>query len=744
MDFLKKYILMLAAFLVFQLSLPFIAQASPLVYETERLAGQDRIETALRIAQKGWSTAETVMLCEYADYADSIAASPFAALLDAPILLTEGKTLDPRVAEEMKRLNVKNVVLLGGTGCLQPSIEEDLNAQSWRWERIGGADRYETSVLLAKKIGGDAIILANGDDFPDALSAASFAGIRRIPIILTSKVMPPSVAEYCRDTQPQHIIVIGGEGVVPTEELASHQLTIETRLGGRDRFETNAKVVAHMSGVVESNDLFIASGMSFPDAVAGASLTSKLKAPLLLTEKEDIPAEIYGILREHMKVEPPQVIPVTNENKSGKITASGGLLLRDAASRDGKALLTVPEGTSIEIAAAQGEWYQTSYQGKTGWVSASYVTITYEYKQGRVTAAGGLNLRETPEANGKVLLMIPAGAAITVTDQRDSWYQTVYQEKTGWVHADYVTLPPTAPSADSAAADSGQTVVFASEIDLSPNGKVYFLGGSGVIELTTQSIVEGKTASKYADNLKAFPPLPSVLAPPVVEPEPGVENPAPGGYDPSQEIALDPFQGIPDYALALAGKTILVDPGHGGPDPGTIGVNHTYEKTNTLAISLYLNEILTQAGATVILTRDSDVSVAAEYSESADLRARADIASQYQPDLFISVHNDWNDNLSIQGTTVYYSLKNPQAAESNRLAGMVLNSMTGELKTTSKNVRTANYYVLSYVDMPAILIEAAYMSNAYEEARLQNPVFRQNVAAAIFRGIYNYYANSTP
>ncbi len=72
------------------------------------------------------------------------------------------------------------------------------------------------------------------------------------------------MAEYCEQTQPQHIIVIGGEGAVPTESLSKVDLTIETRLGGSDRYETNAKVVEFMNDTVQSDDLFLASGMNFP------------------------------------------------------------------------------------------------------------------------------------------------------------------------------------------------------------------------------------------------------------------------------------------------------------------------------------------------------------------------------------------------------------------------------------------------------------------------------------------------
>ncbi|MDR3271355.1 MAG: cell wall-binding repeat-containing protein [Peptococcaceae bacterium] len=717
-------------------SWPRALQASSLAYATERLAGPDRIATALTIAQKGWTTADTVLLCEYDDYADSIAASPLAAQLSAPILLSEGQALDPRVKQEILRLQAGKVILLGGAGRLQPAIEQELHEMSLPWERIGGADRYETSVLLAQRLSGDSVILANGDDFPDALSAASFAGVRQIPIVLTSKSLPDTVVAYFDLVRPQHLIVIGGEGAIPAESLAARGLTAETRLGGKDRFETNAQVVAFAQDVMESNDFLIASGLNFPDAVAGASLAAKMQAPLLLTEKEDIPPDVYSILRLHMKVEPPRVYAVISVSERGTVVASGGLILRDAASLQGKAQLTIPEGTSLDISAAQGDWYKTEYRGTGGWVSANYVAITFEYKKGKVTAAGGLNLRETPAANGKVILTIPSGTALDITDQQGDWYQSTYQNKTGWVSAAYVALVVSA-SVETPPGSGGEAST--ASIDLTPNGKVWFLGGGGVISEHAQSIIEGQQTSQYADNQKTFPPLPAAIQPPDSG---NPVNPYPAGYDPAQEHLAYTLDQVP--VNSLSGKKILLDPGHGGPDPGCIGPGGSYEKNNTLAIALYLKEYLTLAGAEVIMTRESDTSVVSKYTEADDLIARVEVAENNAPDLFISIHNNANDNLSLQGIILYYSTYNAQAAESKQLADILVYDMTGLLHMNNMGVRTANFYVCRYAPMPSVLIELGFMSNAYEEQRLLNTTFRQSAAGSIFWGIYRYLTNTTP
>ncbi|MDR3584538.1 MAG: N-acetylmuramoyl-L-alanine amidase [Desulfosporosinus sp.] len=675
----KKIVFSIITSLAFVLSTPFMTQASPLAYSTERIAGSDRVETALKISQKGWDSAQTVILCEYSDYPDSIASTPFAVSLDAPILLTSGDSIDPRVVQELQRLKPQNIILLGGIGCLQPSIEKELDNLALKWERIGGTDRYETSVLLAQHLNSDSLILANGDNFPDALSAATFAGIKQIPIVLTSTTLPNSVIQYYQVTGPKHLIVIGGEGVVPTNDLTKNKFTLETRLGGQDRYETNAKVVAFMKDTCASNDLFLASGITFPDAVAGTVLASRSKSPLLLTEKGDIPTPVYSLMRAHMQIEPPPSNStsgsVNNAPQQGKITAAGGLNLRDASSSTGKTLVTIPEGTTIDLIDLQNQWYKTNFRSKTGWVSAAYVT-------------------PTPTSN-----------------------------------------------------------VGSTNLDLSVNGTVYILGGTGVISSNTQNIIQGKASSLYKANLKDFPPLPSVIKKPdppstggaVITSPPADTTPIPcvqTTYDPSTEVLINPFQGMP--ANALAGKTIMLDPGHGGPDTGAVGPNHTYEKDDNLAIALALNDILKQAGAKVILTRDKDISPASDYSETADLEARVALAAKDNPDLFICIHNDSFTNPDVQGTSTYYSQDNLKGNESLQLANSIETAAIDTLKTKNRGVKAAGFYVLRKTTIPAILLEVAFISSPYEEARLQNPTFQKNVASAIFHGIYNYYITPIP
>ena len=121
-----------------------------------------------------------------------------------------------------------------------------------------------------------------------------------------------------------------------------------------------------------------------------------------------------------------------------------------------------------------------------------------------------------------------------------------------------------------------------------------------------------------------------------------------------------------------------------------------------------------------------------------------ELTNNADPDLFISIHNNWNSSSDMKGSTTYYSLDNPRQTECSILAQAMQNSLTETLKTEDKGVRTDNFYVLKYTNAPAVLLRVAFMSNSYEEARLQNPLFQKNVATAVYHGIIQYFQSINP
>ncbi len=291
----RKLIKLLVAMIVISGFYARIASAAPLALSTERIWGQDRVATAIAVSNKGWTTANNVILSELGAYPDALSATPLAHKLDAPILLTNGNTLDPRVIVELKRLQATKIIILGGVGLVTKNLTASLDKLGLNWERIGGTDRYETSALIAQKIPSDTVIFVNGENFPDALVSAPYAGIKQIPLLLTqAQGIPAPIREVYHQLHPTHVLVVGGTGVVPVNTM--NNIPIETRIGGIDRYDTAAQIYRYAQATYSSQIAYIASGEDFADAMVGAALAAKTGSPLFLTRKTSVPTTTYSVL----------------------------------------------------------------------------------------------------------------------------------------------------------------------------------------------------------------------------------------------------------------------------------------------------------------------------------------------------------------------------------------------------------------------------------------------------------------
>ncbi|CCQ94151.1 N-acetylmuramoyl-L-alanine amidase [[Clostridium] ultunense Esp] len=200
---------------------------------------------------------------------------------------------------------------------------------------------------------------------------------------------------------------------------------------------------------------------------------------------------------------------------------------------------------------------------------------------------------------------------------------------------------------------------------------------------------------------------------------------------------------------------VVIDPGHGGKDPGAIGVNGLREKDVNLDISYRLRDLLIAQGYRVVMTREDD-RLLVDYSRSTDqdldLQARVDVAKRENADLFISIHaNFYPYGNNVQGTMVLYfdpanysSVYKPSAEmiqwapESKRLAQLVLQSVTSEVGTKNMGIIPRNVYVVRMGTVPSILVETAFLSNWEDAQNLADPGFRQRMAEAIRDGIIAY------
>lgn len=194
-------------------------------------------------------------------------------------------------------------------------------------------------------------------------------------------------------------------------------------------------------------------------------------------------------------------------------------------------------------------------------------------------------------------------------------------------------------------------------------------------------------------------------------------------------------------SAGIAGKTIVLDPGHGGSDSGAIGPTGVTEKSITLRVATELRQLLLDAGAKVLMTRTTDVDVAPQpATDAGELQARCDVANQAKADIFLSIHMDSFSNGSAKGTTGYYYAKGSQAGR--RLADCVRQGVINQIGTSDRGTKSCNFYVVKNTTMPASLVELAFVSNPQEETLMNSTDGIKKAAKGIFNGMSQYFAGN--
>lgn len=196
-----------------------------------------------------------------------------------------------------------------------------------------------------------------------------------------------------------------------------------------------------------------------------------------------------------------------------------------------------------------------------------------------------------------------------------------------------------------------------------------------------------------------------------------------------------------DAKSVLKGKIICIDPGHGGTDVGAIGHiggKDVYEKNITLSIALPLRDMLTSAGAKVVMTRDTDKDVYGPWADAdPELQARCDIANEAHADAFVSIHIDSFSNSSVDGTTAYYNAK---SSKDLLLAQMMHQATMNSLSIPDRGMKSNDFYVNVYTTMPSVLMEMGFITNDHRVKMLTSSWGPRGIAQSLFNGLVNYFA----
>jgi putative cell wall-binding protein len=279
----------------------------------DRVEGADRLGTAVALSALAFPDPETVdalVLAAAGDFPDALAATPLASALGGPLLLTPSDALAPQVAAEITRLAPSRVVLVGGPSAISEAVEQAVGGLVDEVQRIGGTSRYDTAALIARALTtageegsplpappgdeeqeGDAaelsqvdVILASGENFPDALVAGPLASLSGRVILLTRPdELPEETMAVIDAIDPARVLIAGGPQAVGTaiESRLRADRTVE-RLGGDSRFDTAALLVERTireGGLTDR--AFVVDGGNFPDALAAGVAVAQLGGMLL-------------------------------------------------------------------------------------------------------------------------------------------------------------------------------------------------------------------------------------------------------------------------------------------------------------------------------------------------------------------------------------------------------------------------------------------------------------------------------
>lgn len=259
-----------------------------------RLYGLDSYQTSAAIAnQFSNQMVDNVVLASGNDFPDALSASVLAHKLNAPILLVDSHTQISTDALGYIGAHLKangTVYIIGGQVIIGPDFDSNLTQKGYNVKRLGGVDRYDTDRLtvdaLNSKVGGT-VFIASGENFPDALSISSFASNTNSPILLVkANSITQEIQDYLGSQQPTQIYISGGTAVVSNNVENKIKSLVPnaqiTRFAGQTRFDTAS--LAYNKFAMTPQKVYVASGLNYPDALAGTVLASLNGDPILLID----------------------------------------------------------------------------------------------------------------------------------------------------------------------------------------------------------------------------------------------------------------------------------------------------------------------------------------------------------------------------------------------------------------------------------------------------------------------------
>lgn len=380
-------------------------------------------------------------------------------------------------------------------------------------------------------------------------------------------------------------------------------------------------------------------------------------------------------------------------------------------------LTQVQGGATVNVLAEENEWYKVRLDdGRIGWIASWLISNTEVSASQNLIATvneSSVNLRAENNDNAEIIGTATAGETFTLLYEEDGWSQIHYNNQTAWILSELVTISAgtlqaeeDANSPASGNGEAGNVVVIQDSVNVRSGPSLQ----DSVIEVANT----GATYT-FVNNVGDFVEI--------------LTSGGQTGYIANWLVdsqAVNEKPAAPEITTTLSEATIVIDPGHGGADPGAIG-DYLYEKDVTIDTAEIIAEKLRSVGANVIMTRAGD--------ESISLEERAYLSNSHSADLFISIHYDSTpEGVYATGTASYYY------ADSDTYVAELLNDeLSKNLPLENNGTRFGNYLVLRENTQPAVLLELGYMNNADDVSTFNTSHYQQLVADSVLNALSNYF-----
>lgn len=376
----------------------------------------------------------------------------------------------------------------------------------------------------------------------------------------------------------------------------------------------------------------------------------------------------------------------------------------------------VNTGGKLSVYAVEGNWLKVSYKGAYAYIFKQYAEFldadgnALGAVEKEVTTKNAVNLYVKPTSSAKVISTIKANVKLPVYKTVGGYYLTQVNGLPGYVVANSTTdtVEEEKPNPNP---DPGTPPVTSGDV----------LGRVTVANLNVRSQSNSTSAVLFKLNKGEYVQVNSI-----------------SGY--WAEITYNGQTGyvhksylklLNQSAKPLQNRVIILDPGHGGKDPGTVK-GSVSEKSITLKVSTQVKQLLENAGAKVYMTRTGDT--------YPSLQDRVDFTQANYGEIFVSVHVNSTANSSAQGTETYYAISTGDMYQEDiDLATFVNNQIVNNLNMKNRGVKQEQYYVIRNMVIPSILVELGFLTNTEDHNKMTNDQYVNLFAESIYNGILQYY-----